>query len=125
MKSFIFAITTKVVSIWKKLELHRLLSFCLMVFILLTSSSYNSYQQPSERPLGERIGEQQHETSVKSERPKTTGEFLEEVEGDVPLGERMENITRDSSEAFQQFGEGITNSIKEGTRELKENLTGK
>ncbi len=121
MKNFISAIISNLTSTLRSFELHRLLAAVLVLFILLTNYSYT---QSSERPIGERIGQQQHETSVNSERPKTTGEFLDEVEGDIPLDERMNNITRDSSEAFQQFGEGITNSIKEGARELKNNITG-
>ncbi len=102
-------------SSFKKSQLNRLFASVLVLFIFLsTSASYSS----TERPIGERIGEKLHQTSENSERPKTTGEFLDEAEGDVPLDKRLRNIGRDSAEAFGQFGEGITTSVKETAREL-------
>lgn len=121
MKNLISTIISNFVSVFKKYEFERLFAGVLVAFVLLTSQLYIA---KADRPIGERIAEQQHETSVQSERPKTTGEFLDEVEGDIPLNERLNNITRDSAEAFKQFGEGITNSVKEGTRELGDNITG-
>lgn len=55
-----------------------------------------------------------------TERPKTTGEFLEEARGDVPLNERVENITRDSAEAIKQFGNLYTTGASEAARTLKD-----
>jgi hypothetical protein len=107
------------ISSLKKFGLARFVAATL-VAILLLATNINSAQ--AKEPIGERIGDQLHETSVKSERPKTTGEFKAEADGDVPLGERMKNITRDSKEAFGQFGQGITTSAKETAKEVGENV---
>lgn len=103
------------ISFFKK----RLIAAILLA-VLLVATNVNSAQ--AKEPIGERIGEQLHETSVKTERPKTTGEFKAEADGDVPFDERVKNITRDSAEAFGQFGEGITTSIKETAKEVGENV---
>ena len=105
-------------SFLKELHLERVLLVVLTFSLLLTA---NPIFGQDEKPVGQRVGEELHETSVNSERPKTTGEFLDEARGDVPLNERIGNITRDSKEAFQQFGEGITTSIQETAKELTGN----
>lgn len=120
MKNLISSVNNTISSL-KKLGFARLLS-ALLVAVLLVATNINPAQ--AKEPVGERIGDQLHETSVKSERPKTLGEFREEADGDVPLGERAKNITRDSAEAFGQFGQGITTSIKETAKELGDNVTG-
>ncbi|ACK69395.1 conserved hypothetical protein [Gloeothece citriformis PCC 7424] len=108
------------ISFLKEYKIDRLFAGIFAVILLFVT---NADLGNNSKPIGERIGEQQHETSVNSERPKTTGELLDEARGDVPFDERMKNITRDSKEAFQQFGEGITTSAKESLRELKDNVT--
>lgn len=119
MKTLMSSAIANVSNFLKKLHLERILSLVLVVYLFLATNAYG------DKPIGERIGEQQHETSVNSERPKTTGELLEEAEGDVPLNERIGNITRDSAEAFQQFGEGIGKSFIETGRDAKNAVTGK
>jgi hypothetical protein len=106
----------------KKLKLERILP-AILAFALFFGTGFKT--DVKSQPIGERIGQQQHETSVKSERPKTTGEFIDEARQDIPLNERMSNITRDSAEAFGQFGEGIGNSVKETAREIGKNVSGK
>lgn len=107
------------ISSFKKIRLTRVIAVLFAVAVLFMS---NINPAQAKEPIGERIGEQLHETSVKSERPKTVGELKAEADGDVPLGERMKNITRDSKEAFGQFGQGITTSIKETAKELGGNV---
>jgi hypothetical protein len=68
-----------------------------------------------------RFIERMQKADEKTERPKTTGEFLEEARGDVPLNERINNIARDSAEAFQQFGKLYTTGAEETARAVKEN----
>ncbi|WP_181280612.1 hypothetical protein [Aphanothece hegewaldii] len=102
----------------KKRGFARFLAATLVAILLLGTTVTPAY---AKEPIGERIGNQLHETSVQSERPKTTREFKEEADGDVPLGERIKNITRDSKEAFGQFGQGITTSAKETAKEVGEN----
>ncbi len=61
------------------------------------------------------------QTDRNSERPKTTGEFLDEARGDIPLDERVRNITRDSAEAFKQFGQEYSVGAQESARNLRDN----
>jgi hypothetical protein len=103
----------------KKLGMARLIAAVLVGFLLLVTNVNPVHAAQSDRPIGERIGEELHQTSKESDRPKTTGEWnrqAREVEGDP--GERFERIGEQSAEAFKQFGEGITTSIKEGARDL-------
>lgn len=75
----------------------------------------------------ERINDRLQEMSENSERPKTVGEFREEADQDIPLGERINNIVRDSGEAFKQFGAQYSIGAQENARELGDNAkeTGK
>lgn len=121
MKDLISRCIHATVSYFEKVKLEKLLPV-ILVFSLFFATNVRT--DAREQPIGERIGRQLHETSVRSDRPKTTGEFIDEARREIPLNERMENITRDSGEAFQQFGEGIGTSVKETTRELGKNLPG-
>jgi hypothetical protein len=69
--------------------------------------------------LSEKVQDRVDEANQRSERPKTTGEFLDEAQGDIPLDERIHNITRDSAEAFRDFGKGYGDAIKDSTQMLK------
>ncbi|WP_013324563.1 hypothetical protein [Gloeothece verrucosa] len=111
---------SRAISCLKEAKIERLFAGVLAAILFLVT---NPNVGANSQPIGERIGQQQHQTSKNTERPKTTGEFLDEARGDVPLDERLYNITRDSAEAFQQFGEGIGNSAKETVKELKKNIT--
>lgn len=66
--------------------------------------------------------EKMQQADEKTERPKTTGELLDEAAGDVPLNERINNIARDSAEAFGQFGKLYTTGAEETARAIKENV---
>jgi hypothetical protein len=103
----------------RKLRFTRSIVAISVAVLLLATQISPAY---AKEPIGERIGDQLHQTSVNSERPKTTGEFKAEADGDVPLDRRLKNITRDSKEAFGQFGQGITTSVKETGRELGDNI---
>jgi hypothetical protein len=87
----------------------------LLIATDVSSMQSTQTQQPSGKELLERI--RQHDQD--SERPKTTGEFLDEARGDVPLNERFSNITRDSKEAFKDLGENVSQSTKENVSDLK------
>jgi hypothetical protein len=75
----------------------------------------------------ERINDRLEEMDKNTERPKTLGEFRQEAEQDIPLGERINNIVRDSGEAFKQFGAQYSIGAQENARELGDNAkeTGK
>jgi len=67
------------------------------------------------KQAAENVDELVHQKN--SQRPKTTGEFLEEARGDVPLNERLGNITRDSGEAFKDLGSEYSKAAREATRD--------
>lgn len=121
MLNLISAAIAKTNSFLKEHQVDRLFAGVLAAILLFVT---NADLGENSKPVGERVGDQLEQTSKRTERPKTLGEFRDEAEGDVPAGERVKNITRDSAEAFGQFGEGITTSIKEGFNELKNNVTG-
>jgi len=83
----------------------------------VSAKTYSDNETESSRFL-----ERMEKADAKSERPKTTGEFLDEARGDVPLNERINNITRDSAEAFKQFGKLYTTGAEETARTLKDNV---
>ena len=80
----------------------------------------NASQMQSDKSLGERMRERIRETDRNSERPKTTGEFEQEARDGVPLDERVQNIIRDSGEAFNQFGKEYSVGAQESVQSIKE-----
>jgi hypothetical protein len=116
MTHLISGAIAKINSLLKQLQVKQFLAFTLAAFLLLTTNTIVPGNQ--NQALSHKDG---------SERPKTTGEFLEEARGDVPLGERINNITRDSAEAFKDFGSIYTEGAKRAASDIKENLadTGK
>jgi hypothetical protein len=82
-----------------------------------------SHQIQSEKSLGERTNERIRETDRNSERPKTTGEFEQEARDGVPLDKRVQNILRDSGEAFKQFGQEYSVGAQESGQMIKEKAT--
>ncbi len=120
MKNLIVNSLNTVKTLWIEMTQTGVLVAIIVGFLVL--GNINNVSADSQ-PIGKRIGEQLHQTSVKSERPKTTGEIIDEARQDISLGERMKNITRDSAEAFQQFGQGITTSAKETAKEVGKNAS--
>jgi hypothetical protein len=87
---------------------------------LLIATDVNSLQNtPTQEPSGKELLERIRQHDQDSQRPKTTGEFLDEARGDVPINERISNITRDSKEAFKDLGKTTSQGTKENVRELK------
>lgn len=105
------------ISLFKDLSLKNLLSVVL-VGILFLGTSISSAQ--ADQSLGERTRNRVEQFDRDTERPKTTGEWLDEVEGDVPLGERVKNTVRDSAEAFQQFGKEYSVGAQESARNVRD-----
>lgn len=97
-------------------QVQRLCSVVLTVCLLLTSGVKGMQDQ---KALGQNL-RQRIEQTDQSDRPKTTGEFLDEARGDVPLDERMKNITRDSVEAFKELGKEYSPNVEEGIRDLRD-----
>lgn len=76
-------------------------------------------QDLSSQELGRAVRQRVEQTDP-TNRPKTTGEFLDEARGDVPLNERLENITRDSVEAFKQLGAEYKPDLKQTAQSLQD-----
>jgi hypothetical protein len=73
----------------------------------------------ADESLGERFRDRIEKFDRSTDRPKTMGQFRDEVEGDVPLGERIDNTIRDSAEAFSQFGKEYAVGAQESARNIK------
>lgn len=121
MKTIMFQPITNVVSQLKAFRIGRLFAIVLAGLVLLSSTVFGSAAYAdSNQSLGERTRERIQQTDRNSERPKTTGEWLDEVEGDVPLGERVHNTIRDSAEAFNQFGKEYSVGAQESAQNVKD-----
>jgi hypothetical protein len=105
---------------FKQLQVQRFLSVAL-TGCLLFGAAMNMGRDTDT--LGERMRDRIEQTDRNSERPKTTGEFLDEARGDIPLGERMKNITRDSREALNQFGKEYSVGAQESLNNIKDSAT--
>jgi hypothetical protein len=117
MKSMIFTAISNTFSVIKRTQVARFLSIVLVGFLFLTS---NVGLNQNDRSLGERMRDRIQQVDQNTERPKTTGEWLDEVEGDVPFGERVQNTIRDSKEAFGQFGKEYSVGAQESARNVQE-----
>lgn len=109
----------------KKIQVKSFLSVVLVGFLVFANHP-NNVELPANniqsgkstnKAAAERIKDIAHQND--SARPKTTGEFLEEARGDVPLNERLDNITRDSVEAFKDWGSEYVDMGKESANHLK------
>ena len=74
----------------------------------------------ADETLGERFRDRIEKFDRSTERPKTMGQFRDEVEGDVPLSERIDNTIRDSAEAFSQFGKEYSVGAQESVSNVKD-----
>lgn len=122
MRFFVSKFITSTVAWVRELRIDRVLSIVLAGLLLLSSSLvFNSAAYAdSDRSLGERMRERIQQTDQNSERPKTMGEWENEVEGDVPLNERVRNTIRDSAEAFNQFGKEYSVGAQESARNVRD-----
>lgn len=119
MKAMIFGSIAGLISSLKQIRVEQVFSVVLVGFLFLTSNvASNQKSEALGKAVRDRI-----EATDQSNRPKTTGEFLDEARGDVPLDERVENITRDSVEAFKELGREYTPDLKAGARNLRDNVT--
>lgn len=117
MQTLISLATAKIRSVLNRVQVARLLSVILVGFLFLTT---NVGLNQNDQSLGERMRQRLQQVDQNTERPKTTGEFLDEVEGDVPLDERVRNTIRDSKEAFGQFGKEYSVGAQESARNVQE-----
>lgn len=120
MKSILSKTIASAVSWLRGFQIDRVFTVVLVGFLLLSTNV--ALGQNSDRTLGERTRERIQQTDQNSERPKTTGEWLDEVEGNVPLNERIHNTVRDSAEAFNQFGKEYSVGAQESARNVKDKV---
>lgn len=120
MKTVVSTFITSIASVFawlKDWQINRVFAIVLAGFLLLSSNA--NYAQ-NDQSLGERMRERIQQADQNSERPKTMGQWENEVEGDVPLGERVHNTIRDSAEAFNQFGKEYSVGAQESARNVKD-----
>jgi hypothetical protein len=110
------AITT-IASTLSLLNIKRVFAALLVGFVVLNVAVDVAQ---ADNTLGERMRDRIEQTDRNSERPKTTGEFLNEADRDMPLGERLEVIGRDSAEALKQFGQEYSVGAQESARNIGE-----
>jgi hypothetical protein len=116
MTNLIFRAIASISSLLKRLQVKSIISIALLGVLLLTTN-VNAAQNSQE--VTKRIDQLVHQDD--SQRPKTLGDFEQEVEGDVPLGERVYNTARDSAEAFKDFGSVYPDTAKKSARALENN----
>jgi len=117
IRNFVFTTIASSFSWLRNLQLDRVLAVVLVGFLVFSS---NMSLAQADQSLGERMRERIQQTDRNSERPKTMGQWEDEVEGDVPFGERVHNTIRDSAEAFNQFGKEYSVGAQESARNVKE-----
>lgn len=123
MRTILTNLFSSAVSSLKQFEIKQLAVVVLAGLVLMTSHAAPAASTPTtdSETLGKAIRERIEETD-QSNRPKTTGEFLEEARGDIPLDERLGNITRDSVEAFKELGREYTPDLSQGAENLRDGL---
>ena len=119
MANLISTAFTSITSALKKLQVKSILSVVLLGVLLLTT---NANPGQNNQAAAKRIDELVHQND--SQRPKTVGDFKNEVEGDVPLNERVYNTARDSAQAFKDFGSVYPDTAERSARNLDENNQG-
>jgi hypothetical protein len=109
----------KISSFFQGVRVQSLATIFLASWLLITTNVNSIQNTPTQEPSGKELLQRIRQHDQDSERPKTTGEFLDEARGDVPLDERFSNITRDSKEAFKDLGKTASQNTKENVRDLK------
>jgi hypothetical protein len=115
------AVVASFFSSFKQIRVEQVFSVVLVGFLFLTSG-VNADQKSGA--VGKAIRDRIDQTEAdQSNRPRTTGEFLDEARGDVPLDERVKNITRDSVEAFKELGREYNPDLPGRAENLKDSVT--
>ncbi|MBD3880164.1 hypothetical protein IFO70_00185 [Phormidium tenue FACHB-886] len=117
MSNFISQTFSNLFSFFKSFKVKHCLALLMTGFLVF---GFGIQAANADETLGERFRDKLEQTDRSTERPKTTGQFKDEVSGDVPLSERIENTVRDSAEAFSQFGKEYSTGAKESARSVTE-----
>ncbi|NJP09245.1 MAG: hypothetical protein HC866_06945 [Leptolyngbyaceae cyanobacterium RU_5_1] len=102
-------------SLCQGFQVKRFLAIALVGFLVLTTN----IDPGNNKALAEKVRDRVHQDG--GQRPKTTGEWLNEADQDVPLGERIRDIAEDSAEAFKEFGSGYTEGAQKTARDVRDN----
>lgn len=116
MQNLIVQTFDRISAFLNRLQAKQLFAAILVGALLLTTNVGPERDNPA---LGAKVRERVHQTDT-ANRPKTTGEWNNEVYGDKPLSERVNNTVRDSSEAFKQFGSGYVEGAKETGQQIRD-----
>lgn len=104
-------------SFFNQFQVKRFLAVVLVGFLFLTSG-ITSGQDDAVK--SERTRQWIHQGEGNDQRPKTTGEWMNEARQDAPLGERIQQIGEDSAEAFKEFGSGYVEGAKKTARGIRD-----
>ncbi|MEH2392685.1 MAG: hypothetical protein V7K21_13865 [Nostoc sp.] len=103
-------------SLLKGLQVKSFLAVVLVGFLVLTTNV--SYGQ-KDKGLGERVREQVEQNDA--QRPKTVGQWNKEArETEGSPGERVQKITKESAEAFKEFGSGYVEGAQKTASDVGE-----
>ncbi|MBL1178556.1 hypothetical protein [Pantanalinema sp. GBBB05] len=116
MQNLIVQVFDRISAFLNHLQVKQLFAAILVGALLLTTNIGPERDNPA---LSAKVRERVHQTDT-ANRPKTTGEWNNEVYGDKPLSERVNNTVRDSSEAFKQFGSGYVEGAKETGQKIRD-----
>jgi hypothetical protein len=116
MQNLIVQVFDRISAFFNSLQVKQLFAAVLVGVVLLTTNVGPERDNPA---LSAKVRERVHQTDT-ANRPKTTGEWNNEVYGDKPLSERVNNTVRDSAEAFKQFGSGYVEGAKQTGRQIRD-----
>jgi hypothetical protein len=117
MMNFFSTAIARVGAFLNGLQVKRLVMVLCVGLLVLTT---NTQPPTGNKALTDKIDRTLNQDQT--QRPKTTGEFLDEARGDVPLGERVENITRDSVEAFKKLGAEYGEAAQDSARTIRDGV---
>lgn len=117
MKNSISSVIVSLTSFVKGIQIAQLFA---VVFASWLIFGTNIALADNSDTLGERMRDRINEVEQGTERAKTTREMEQEARPGLPLGERINRITRDSKEAFEQFGKEYTIGAEESARNVQD-----
>jgi hypothetical protein len=103
-----------------RLNVFSIKRFAALLLVGVLTFGFSIQAAHADESLGERFRDRIENFDRSTERPKTTGQFKDEVRGDVPLSERIDNTVRDSAEAFKQFGKEYAVGAQESADNVKD-----
>jgi hypothetical protein len=117
MKTMLYKASASIVSALQMLSVKRIFAAVLVSFLVLTTAVDLAQ---ADDTLGERMRDRIEQADRNSDRPKTTGELMDEAHSDMPLGERLQRIGKESGEAFKQFGQEYSVGAQESVRNVQD-----